>query len=100
MSNRTLSLFALIGAVILVHPVSAQLSGTYTVDNAQPTGGGNYNNLQEAAAALSAQGVSGPVVFSINTGTGPTPGSASPAPSRDRARPTPSRSSPARARRP
>jgi hypothetical protein len=69
MTNRVLFLLALI-AVVAVQPASAQLSGTYTVDNTQPTGGGNYNNLPVAVADLIGQGVSGPVVFSINTGTG------------------------------
>ena len=70
MPCRSPSLVLLLAAIIIL-PASAQLSGNYTVDSTLPTGGGNYNTLIEAAAALTAQGVSGPVTFSIYNGTGP-----------------------------
>ena len=72
MPNRILPLVIL--AAVHCLPASAQLSGSYTVDNSAPTGGINYNTLQEAAAAVSAQGVSAPVVFAISTGVGSYPG--------------------------
>ena len=70
MPSRSLS-FVFLLATIIVPTASAQLSGNYTVDNSMPTGGGNYNTLIEAAAAVTAQGVSGPVTFAIYTGSGP-----------------------------
>jgi PKD repeat protein len=49
---------------------SAQaLSGVYTVDDVNPAGPTNFNTLQAASAALTANGVAGPVqFFVINNG--------------------------------
>lgn len=52
----------------------AQLAGSYSIDSSQPTSGTNYASFIEAAAALVAQGVSGPVVFVAVPGTGPYAG--------------------------
>ena len=38
----------------------AQLSGTYTVNGAQATGGTNYQTFSAAFSALTSQGVNGP----------------------------------------
>lgn len=43
------------------------LSGNYTIDNTNPTGGTNFNNFQDAFAALTC-GASGPVTFSVTDG--------------------------------
>ena len=47
----------------------AQLSGTYTVNGAQATGGTNYQTFTAAFSALTSQGVNGPVVFNCVQGT-------------------------------
>ena len=47
----------------------AQLSGTYTVNGAQATGGTNYQTFSAAFSALTSQGVNGPVVFNCIQGT-------------------------------
>ena len=52
--------------------VSSQssLSGVYTINNAQPTGGNNFQSFTDAVNALQC-GVSGPVVFNVEPGSGP-----------------------------
>lgn len=42
-------------------------SGTYTIDNTQPTGGSNFNSFASAAAAINC-GISGPIVFNVQPG--------------------------------
>ena len=44
---------------------SAQLSGTYTIDASQPTGGTNYATFAAAVADLTAFPVGGPVTFLV-----------------------------------
>ena len=46
----------------------AQLSGTYTINAANPTAGTNYQTFADAKTALSA-GVSGAVTFNVTEGT-------------------------------
>ncbi|TDH28668.1 hypothetical protein EXU57_00905 [Segetibacter sp. 3557_3] len=46
----------------------ARLSGTYTINQAKPTGGRNYESFNAAVNAL-ACGIAGPVVFNIAPGT-------------------------------
>lgn len=46
---------------------SAQLNGVYTINNLNPTGGTNFNNFQDAFAAL-ACGASGPVTLNVEDG--------------------------------
>lgn len=45
-------------------------SGTYTINNALPTGGINFNSFRDAILALQC-GLSGPVVFNVTSGSGP-----------------------------
>lgn len=44
--------------------------GTYTINNAQPTAGTNFNSFNDAYAALRC-GIAGPVIFNVVTGSGP-----------------------------
>ncbi|RAK63458.1 T9SS type A sorting domain-containing protein [Hymenobacter edaphi] len=44
------------------------LSGAYTINSAQATGGTNYASFADAAAALGTNGVSGPVTFAVSGG--------------------------------
>lgn len=53
---------------LLPFVVSAQLSGTYTI-NASGSGTTNYTSITAALTALSSSGVNGPVVFNIASGT-------------------------------
>lgn len=48
---------------------SSQLSGTYTINSANPTGGTNFNSFGDAAAELNQCGISGAVTFNIAAGT-------------------------------
>jgi gliding motility-associated-like protein len=45
-------------------------TGTYTINNALPTGGTNFNSFRDAALALLC-GINGPVVFNVAGGSGP-----------------------------
>ena len=70
-SGRTAQLgrWLAMACLLLTSPaVFAQLSGTYTINSAQPTGGTNYTSFTAAAAALNASGVSGPVTFNVSGG--------------------------------
>ncbi|WP_118950638.1 PKD domain-containing protein [Taibaiella helva] len=51
---------------VVVNP--AFPGGTYTIDNALPTAGANFNSFADAIAALSC-GIAGPVVFNVNPAT-------------------------------
>ncbi|WP_460503777.1 hypothetical protein, partial [Hymenobacter agri] len=76
MNSRFTALFrarwgrlAALGALLLSGPAAlAQLSGTYTINDAQPTGGTNYASFADAATALNTNGVSGPVTFNVSGG--------------------------------
>ena len=58
-----------LAALLLSGPAAlAQLSGTYTINNALPTGGTNYASFAAAASALTTGGVSGPVTFNVSGG--------------------------------
>jgi hypothetical protein len=50
---------------------SSLLSGTYTINKTQPTGGTNYNSFLEFATAINTGGFGGPVVVNVVAGTGP-----------------------------
>ena len=50
--------------------VNSGLSGTFTIDASQPTGGSNYASFADAIAALNC-GVSGPVEFNVVPSSGP-----------------------------
>jgi nitrous oxidase accessory protein NosD len=44
------------------------LTGTFTINNLQPTGGTNFASFTAATAALSQGGVAGPVTFNVSNG--------------------------------
>lgn len=54
---------------LLTFNLSAQISGTVTVDNASATGGTNYQTFGALASALNTGGVNGPLVVNVMTGT-------------------------------
>ena len=57
-------------SVFLISIISGQpLNGTYTIDQASPTSGTNYNTFNDAVNALHTRGVSGAVTFEIKAGT-------------------------------
>lgn len=47
--------------------VMAQLSGTYTLNNASTTSGTNFNNWTDFASAINLNGVSGPVTLNVQS---------------------------------
>jgi len=47
------------------------LSGTYTINNTQSTGGTNFNSFNDLADALTIGGFAGPVTVNVVAGTGP-----------------------------
>jgi len=63
------TLFAVVPCLLAHLP--AQLAGTYTVNPTLPTGGVNFASLADATAALSAQGVAGPVELLLYDDAGP-----------------------------
>jgi len=70
MSNRRAVAWGLLACALLSAPAFAQLSGTYIIDNTQPTGGGIYSSFAAAAADLTTLGVNGPCQFYVtDTGT-------------------------------
>jgi len=50
--------------------IHAQMSGTYTINSAVATGGTNFQSFTDAATALGG-GVTGPVIFNVQSGSGP-----------------------------
>ena len=64
LKNLLTSLF-----VFFSFTVSAQLSGTYTIDSATTTSGTNYQSFTAAVSALTTNGVSGAVTFNVKKGT-------------------------------
>lgn len=61
-------LFAL---ALAAAPLSAQLAGTYTINPAAPPSPTSFSSLATAVAALTAQGVGGPVEFLLYDDAGP-----------------------------
>jgi hypothetical protein len=55
-------------AVEVITP--ALVGGTYTIDNALPTGGGNFASFADALSYI-ACGINAPVVFNVASGSGP-----------------------------
>lgn len=49
--------------------VPAPLNGVYTINNANPTAGTNFNSFTAAIDKLNCAGVSGPVTFNVSPGT-------------------------------
>lgn len=56
---------------LITFNLSAQLSGTVTVDATQATAGTNYQTFTALASALNTSGVSGPLVVNVVASTGP-----------------------------
>src|SRR4051812_26777253 len=52
-------------------PLGAQLSGVYTINSGQGTGGTNFQTFNAFATALNTQGMSGAVTVNVVAGTGP-----------------------------
>ena len=50
---------------------STKLGGTYTLNNAQPTAGTNFNSFTDLANALNTVGVCAPVIVNVVSGSGP-----------------------------
>jgi hypothetical protein len=48
----------------------ALVSGTFTIDNTKPTGGSNFQSLNDAVNHIKC-GINGPIVFNVASGTGP-----------------------------
>ena len=57
--------YLVLWATILSQSLFAQLSGNYTIGGTTP----DFSTVQEAVDSLISQGVSGPVIFDIRTGT-------------------------------
>ncbi len=49
----------------------APLSGAYTINNTQPSGGTNFNSFTDFADAINLGGFAGPVTVDVAVGTGP-----------------------------
>jgi|GEM_PF-2065033 len=45
--------------------IKSPLSGAYTIDNTNPTGGTNYNSFTAAVSDLNTLGIAGPVTFNV-----------------------------------
>lgn len=54
---------------LLAFNLSAQISGTVTIDNSQATGGTNYQTFGALASALNTSGINGNLVVNVLTGT-------------------------------
>jgi hypothetical protein len=55
----------------IVFPLGAQLSGVYTINSAQGTGGTNYQTFSAFASDINSQGISGDVTVNVATSSGP-----------------------------
>ncbi len=62
---KKITLFILV--TIFITQVQAQLSGTYSIDPTQPTGGTNYASFTDAITDLNTQGISAAVNFLVAT---------------------------------
>ncbi len=68
--KKTLSFYLVVVVCLLLNSSAfGQLSGSYTINWASPTGGTNYQTFTAAVTALSTNGVSGPVTFNVQPGT-------------------------------
>ena len=66
-----LKTMAVFGSMLYAGAVSAQLSGTYTINSGAATSGTNYASFTAFATAINGVGVSGPVTVNVATGSGP-----------------------------
>lgn len=62
-----MTLFA--GIITGTKSAQAQLSGTYSINPAVATGGTNFQTIAAATSALTAQGISAPVIFNVSNAT-------------------------------
>ena len=62
---------AVFGSMLFAGAVSAQLSGTYTINSGAATSGTNYASFTAFATAINGVGVSGPVTVNVVSGSGP-----------------------------
>ena len=60
-----------ISTIAAVNTQGAALSGSYTINQFNPTSGTNFNSFQEFFDATICGGISGPVVVDVVAGTGP-----------------------------
>ncbi len=49
----------------------ASISGTYTINQNNPTGGNNFSKFSDAVDYIKCSGINGPVVFNVVSGSGP-----------------------------
>jgi hypothetical protein len=61
------SLFVLLFSLLFVSVSFATLSGIYTINNTNPTGGTNFHSFADAVTALNT-GITGPVTFNVSAG--------------------------------
>jgi hypothetical protein len=54
--------------IVTYVPSSTPMSGTFTINFANPTGGSNFQTFRDAADALNLRGISGPVTFNVAPG--------------------------------
>jgi hypothetical protein len=66
-----LSMAIIILLSVLTLPLGAQLSGYYTINSQQGTGGTNYQSFSDFAQDVNNNGISGPVTVEVVQGTGP-----------------------------
>lgn len=63
------------GSAVYSTPVQVNVllgySGTFTINASQPTGGTNYQTFADAIAAINQCGITGPVVFNVDSASGP-----------------------------
>ncbi len=63
------------GSAVYSTPVQVNVllgySGTFTINASQPTAGNNYQTFAAAIAAMSSCGITGPVVFNVDSASGP-----------------------------
>lgn len=57
--------------VLFSFSATAQLSGNYTINSAQATGGTNFQSFNDFATAINAAGVSADVIAAVTPGSGP-----------------------------
>jgi hypothetical protein len=70
MKIHVLTLF-FFSAILISGTSSAQLSGNYTINSGQATGGTNFQTFTDFASSLNTTGVSGNVIATVTPGSGP-----------------------------
>ncbi|MGI4862301.1 MAG: T9SS type A sorting domain-containing protein [Janthinobacterium lividum] len=59
---------AAIDNILVTSQVPNPISGAYTINNALPTAGTNFNSFTDAASRLNADGISGPTTLTVSNG--------------------------------